>query len=77
MTVLAVEPSFTFEEWSRIVSDPTQNMAYLSTQLGEPVADYLSWKLNEDTSPNVPTPWPGAQGFPDRGHHRPPLGLRR
>lgn len=48
-TVNAVEPPrYTLEEWSRIVSDPTQNMAYLSTQLGSAVADYLSWKRNED-----------------------------
>jgi integrase len=49
MSVPAVEqPRFTLAEWSRIVCDPTQNMAYLSTQLGTAVADYLSWKQNED-----------------------------
>ena len=46
MSVL--EQRFTLEEWSRIVSDPTRDTAYLSTQLGPAVADYLSWKRNED-----------------------------
>lgn len=31
-----------------LVSDPTRDMRYLSTQLGPRVADYLSWKKNED-----------------------------
>jgi len=31
-----------------LVSDPTRDMRYLSTQLGPRVADYLSWKENED-----------------------------
>lgn len=48
MTTTVDEPRYTLGEWSRIVSDPTQNMAYLSTQLGSAVADYLSWKRNED-----------------------------
>jgi integrase len=48
VTAQAVEPRFTLGEWSRIVSDPIRNMAYLSTQLGAAVADYLSWKQNED-----------------------------
>jgi integrase len=48
MAAVLEEPRFTLEEWSRIVSDPIQNMAYLSTQLGTAVADYLSWKRNED-----------------------------
>jgi integrase/recombinase XerD len=41
-------PRFTFDEWSRIVVDPIRDRSYLSTQLGEAVADYLSWKQTED-----------------------------
>lgn len=47
MTVL--EERFSLAEWSRIVSDPTRDKAYQTqTQLGPAVADYLSWKKNED-----------------------------
>lgn len=31
-----------------LVSDPTKNKRYLSTQLGDAIASYLSWKENED-----------------------------
>jgi integrase len=41
-------PVFTFDQWSRIVVDPIRDRSYLSTQLGQAVADYLSWKRNED-----------------------------
>ncbi len=48
MTAVEFERRFTLEEWSRIVTAPTRDMAYLSTQLGPAIADYLSWKRNED-----------------------------
>lgn len=48
MSALAVEPRLTRDEWMRTISDPIKNMAYLSTSLGSAVADYLSWKKNED-----------------------------
>jgi integrase len=48
VSALAVEPRFTLGEWSRIVSDPTKDKRYRDCQLGAAVADYLSWKQNED-----------------------------
>ena len=36
------------EHAAALVSDPTRDKRYLSTQLGNAVADYLSWKENED-----------------------------
>lgn len=49
MSALAIEPPrYTLEEWASIVSDPIQNRDYLKLQLGTPIADYLSWKQNED-----------------------------
>lgn len=48
-TMAAVEtPRFTFEEWSRIVSDPTKDKAYQrTTRLGVSVGRYLAWKRPE------------------------------
>lgn len=37
-----------YEAAARMLSDPTKDMAYLATRLGPAVADYLSWKRNED-----------------------------
>jgi site-specific recombinase XerC len=48
VTAVLDTPRFTLDEWSRIVIDPIRDHAYLSTQLGKAVADYLSWKRNED-----------------------------
>ncbi len=47
MTVLE-QPRFTLDDVWRILGDPTKDNRYLDTQLGEAVADYLSWKENED-----------------------------
>src|SRR4051812_1396760 len=45
LTPLLEEPTFTFDEWSRIVSDPTRDNAYQRvTRLGGSVRDYLAWK---------------------------------
>lgn len=46
--LVRVQPRFTLEEWSRIVSDPTRDHSYLATRLGPSIADYLAWKSNED-----------------------------
>lgn len=48
MSALAVEPRFTFGEWSRIVVDPTKDHRYRQCALGQSVVDYLRWKRNED-----------------------------
>lgn len=48
MTSVVEQPRHTLEEWSRIVTGDIQNTAYLSSQLGPAVADYLSWKQSED-----------------------------
>jgi integrase len=42
------EQTFTIAEWASMLRDPTKDKRYLSTQLGSDVADYLSWKQNED-----------------------------
>lgn len=48
MSVLVAEPTFTFSEWSRIVSDPTKDKAYQRvTRLGGSVGRYLAWKRPE------------------------------
>lgn len=48
MTAALLEPRFTLDDVWRILGDPTRDERYLDTQLGEPVAAYLSWKENED-----------------------------
>lgn len=47
MTV-TLEQLLTFDEWSRMLADATRDHRYLDTQIGGAVADYLSWKRNED-----------------------------
>jgi integrase len=46
VTALA-EHRMTFEEWSRIVSDPTNTAYRQLTRLGGDVAKYLAWKKRE------------------------------
>lgn len=48
MSALAQQPTFTFDQWSRIVVDPIRDRTYRESQLGKAVADYLSWKETED-----------------------------
>lgn len=47
-TLTGAPPRYTVEEWARILRDPTRDRRYLETQLGAAVAEYLSWKQNED-----------------------------
>lgn len=45
MSALLEQPLMTFEQWARIVSDPTRDNAYQrTTRLGSSVASYLAWK---------------------------------
>lgn len=48
MSAACEERAYTPSEWACIVRDPTKDKRYLEMGLGPAIADYLTWKRNED-----------------------------